>query len=132
MRSLLLRIEGNMNSNRYITKALEPEALTLLQEAPDAAFQQDDSWPHVAKNVQALFEELRISMPPWPARSPGMSSIEHAWDMVGLHLLRCGPPATTVGDQWMRFKLHSIVFSSNISRRSLIHATTSRSPDCRT
>ncbi|KAG8236186.1 hypothetical protein J437_LFUL013452 [Ladona fulva] len=29
-----------------------------------------------------------------------MSTIEHVWDIVGLQLLRCGPPATTVDDLW--------------------------------
>ena len=79
MRSLLLRIESNLNSNRYIREVLQPEVLPLLQATPHAIFQQDNVRPHVARIVQAFFQRLL----PWPVRSPDMSPIEHVWDMVG-------------------------------------------------
>ncbi|KAG8237891.1 hypothetical protein J437_LFUL017899 [Ladona fulva] len=71
-----------------------------MQEAPDAVFQQYD----VARNVQCLFKERQMSLPPWPACSPDMSHIKHDWDMVGRQLLCCDPPATTVDDLWMRLQ----------------------------
>ena len=43
MRSHLLRIEGNLNCNRYIRKVLQPEVLPLLQATPHAIFQQDNA-----------------------------------------------------------------------------------------
>lgn len=104
MRSRLLRIEGNLNSNRYIREVLQPEALPLLQAAPHAIFQQDNARPHVARNVQAFFEERRVPLLPWPARSPDMSPIEHVWDMVGRQLVRSGPPAATVDALWTRLQ----------------------------
>ena len=55
MRSHLLRIEGNLNSNRYIREVLQPEVLPLLQESPHAIFQQDNARPHVARIMQAFF-----------------------------------------------------------------------------
>ena len=79
MRSRLLRIEGNMSSNRYIKEVLQPEVLPLLQATPHAISQQDNGRSHAARIVQALFQRLL----PRPARSPIMSLIEHVWDMVG-------------------------------------------------
>ncbi|KAJ8872507.1 hypothetical protein PR048_026113 [Dryococelus australis] len=92
----LLRVEGSLNSDRYIREVLELEVLPLLQATPLAIFQKDNAWPHVARNVQAFFNERRIQLLPWPARSPHMLPIEHVWDMVGRRLVRHGPPATAV------------------------------------
>ncbi|KAJ4434130.1 hypothetical protein ANN_16450 [Periplaneta americana] len=64
-----------------IKEVLEPEVLPLLQATPHPIFQQDSTRPHVARIVQAFFEERRISLLPWPARSPDISPIEHVWDM---------------------------------------------------
>ena len=43
MRARLLCIEGNLNSNRYIRKVLQPEVLPLLQATLHAIFQQDNA-----------------------------------------------------------------------------------------
>ena len=51
MRSRLLRIEGDLNSNRYITEVLQPEVLSLHQATPHAIFQQDNAQPHLARIV---------------------------------------------------------------------------------
>lgn len=103
-RSPLLRIEGTLNSNRYLTEVVEPVVLPLLQTSPQATFQQDNARPHVARIVQAFFEERQVPLLPWPARSPDMSPIEHVWDMVGRHLVRHGPPVTGVTDLWARLQ----------------------------
>ncbi|KAJ4430471.1 hypothetical protein ANN_22687 [Periplaneta americana] len=49
--------QGNLNSNRYIREVLEPEVLPLLQATPHAFFQQDNDQQHVARIVQAFFED---------------------------------------------------------------------------
>ena len=83
MRSRLLRIEGNLNSNRYIRQVLQSEVLPLFQATPHAIFQQDNAQPRMARIVQAFFQRRRVSLLPWPARSPDISPIEHIWDKVG-------------------------------------------------
>ncbi|KAJ8879210.1 hypothetical protein PR048_019816 [Dryococelus australis] len=83
VRSGLLCIENNLNRNRYIREVLEPEVLPLVQATPHATFQQNNARPHVARDVQAFFNERRVPLLPWPARSPDMSPIEHIWDLVG-------------------------------------------------
>ncbi|KAJ8884862.1 hypothetical protein PR048_011058 [Dryococelus australis] len=62
MRSRLLHIEGNINSNRYIRDVLEPDVLPLLQANPHTVFPQDNAWPHVARNVQAFSSERRVPL----------------------------------------------------------------------
>ncbi|GFU63773.1 hypothetical protein TNCV_3321701 [Trichonephila clavipes] len=51
-RSNLLRIEGNLNSNRYVHEELNPEFVPFLYGIPGAIFQQDNARPHVAKSVR--------------------------------------------------------------------------------
>ena len=101
MRSRLLRIEGNLNNNRYIREVLQP----LLQATPQAIFEQnkDSAWSHVARSVQAFFQRYGYHC------FPGMhvrqaSPIEHVWDMVGLRLTHQGPPATTLDALWTRIQ----------------------------
>ncbi|GFW04346.1 transposable element Tc1 transposase [Trichonephila clavipes] len=49
--SNLLRIEDNLNSNRYAREVLQPKVVPFLQGIPRAIFQQDNARPHVAKTV---------------------------------------------------------------------------------
>ena len=100
MRSRLLRIEGNLNSNPYIREVLQPDVLPLHQATPHAIFQQHNARPQAARIVQAFFQRRWVSLLPWPARSPDMSPIEHVWDMVGRRLIRQGTPATTLHALW--------------------------------
>ena len=100
IRSCLLHIEGNLNSNRYIREVLQFEVLPLLQATPHAIFQKDNAQPHVVRIVQAFFQRRRVSLLPWPARSPDMSPIEHVWDMVGRWFIHQGPPAPTLDTLW--------------------------------
>ncbi|GFW49321.1 transposable element Tc1 transposase [Trichonephila clavipes] len=48
----LLRIEGNLNSNRYVREVLQPEVVPFLQGISGDIFQQDNAGPHVAKTVR--------------------------------------------------------------------------------
>ena len=46
-KSRLLRINGNLNSERYINEVLDVEALPLFYEQPNQIFQQDNARCHV-------------------------------------------------------------------------------------
>ncbi|GFT16390.1 transposable element Tcb1 transposase [Trichonephila clavipes] len=54
-RTLLVRIFGTLNSQRYISQVLESVVLSYLQGLATAIFQQDNARPHVARIVQRLF-----------------------------------------------------------------------------
>ena len=100
MRSCLLCIEGNLNSNHYIREVLQPEMLPLLQTTPHAIFEQDNALPHVARSGRAFFKRHGYQLLPWPAHSPDILPIEHVWDMVGWRLnLQC-PPAPVLDALW--------------------------------
>ena len=40
----------------------------------------------------------------WPAYSPDMSPIEHAWDLVGQRLARDPRPADSKDEFWLRIQ----------------------------
>ncbi|GFX42668.1 transposable element Tcb1 transposase [Trichonephila clavipes] len=50
-RTPLLRIAGTLNSQRYISKVLEPVVLPYLQDLATDRFQQDNARPHVARRI---------------------------------------------------------------------------------
>ncbi|GFT26466.1 transposable element Tcb2 transposase [Trichonephila clavipes] len=87
-RSNLLRIEGNLNSNRYVREVLQPEVVPFFQGIPRAIFQQDNARPHVAKTVRDFCSAQHMQLLPWPANSTDMSPIEHVWDLIGRRLAR--------------------------------------------
>ncbi|GFW76170.1 transposable element Tcb1 transposase [Trichonephila clavipes] len=70
------------NSQRYISKVLEPVVLPYLQGLATYIFQQDNVRPHVARIVQRFFINQQLELLPWPARSPDLSPIENMWFMV--------------------------------------------------
>ncbi|GFW66955.1 transposable element Tcb2 transposase [Trichonephila clavipes] len=52
-----------------------------MEWLPRSLFQQDNARPHTARLSQDCTRS--VTTPPWPARSPYLSSIEHIWDYLG-------------------------------------------------
>ncbi|GFX65614.1 transposable element Tc1 transposase [Trichonephila clavipes] len=103
-RSNLLRIEGNLNSNRYFREVLHPEVVLFLQSIPGAIFQQDNARPQVAKTVRDFCSSQHMQLLPWPAYSPVMSPIEHVRDLVGRRLARDPHPAASRDEFLLRIQ----------------------------
>ncbi|GFV70026.1 transposable element Tcb1 transposase [Trichonephila clavipes] len=99
-RTPLVRIAGTLNSQRYISKVLEPAVLPYLQGLATAIFQQDNARPHVACIVQRFFVNHQIELLPWPARFSDLSPIEHMWSMVAQRLTQITPPSATPDPLW--------------------------------
>ncbi|GFV96473.1 transposable element Tcb1 transposase [Trichonephila clavipes] len=93
-RTLLVRIAGTLNSQRYISEVLKPVVLPYLQGLATPLFQQDNARPHVACIVQRFFNH-QIELLSWPARSPDLSPVENMWSMVAQRLTHITPPAAT-------------------------------------
>ncbi|GFU07262.1 transposable element Tcb1 transposase [Trichonephila clavipes] len=90
-RTLLVRIAGTLNSQRYISEVLEPVVLPYLQGLSTAIFQQDNARSHVARILQRFFVNHQIELLAWPARSPDLSPIENMWFMVVQRLTQITP-----------------------------------------
>ncbi|KFM64192.1 Transposable element Tcb1 transposase, partial [Stegodyphus mimosarum] len=101
-RTPLVRVAGTLNSQRYISEALEPVALPYFQGLPTAIFQQDNARTHVARIVQGFFVNRQIELLPWPARSPDLLPIENMWSMVAERLTQITSQAATPDQLWQR------------------------------
>ncbi|KFM72897.1 Transposable element Tcb1 transposase, partial [Stegodyphus mimosarum] len=127
-RSQLLRIVGNLNSNRYIREVLQPEAVPFLQSLPGAVFQQDNARPHTARIVKSFFAAQQVQLLPWPACSPDMSPIEHVWDVIGRRLARDPRPVASADELWTNYFEQNTEFQTEFQRRLLQCGLRARTP----
>ncbi|GFV31376.1 uncharacterized protein TNCV_3819781 [Trichonephila clavipes] len=74
---ILIRIEGNIYSNRYVCEELQPQVVSFLQDILGAIFQQNKARSHVAKTVRDLCSAQQMQILSWAAYSTNMSPIEH-------------------------------------------------------
>ena len=58
---------------------------------PGRLFQQDNARIHLASVAQEWFEKHGIWVIDWPAHSPDLNPIEHAWKAMKQHLYRLYP-----------------------------------------
>ena len=49
------RIEGNLNSNRYVREMQAPDIVAFFQCIPEAIFQKDNAHPHFERPFHAFF-----------------------------------------------------------------------------
>ena len=77
--SNFLRIEDNLNSNKYVSEVLEPEVVLFLQGIGETIHLQDNIRPHVEKTIRGFCSAEHMQLL-WPAYSVVMSPIEHLGD----------------------------------------------------
>ncbi|GFW59051.1 transposable element Tcb1 transposase [Trichonephila clavipes] len=97
--TLLIRIVGTLNSQRYISEVLDSVVLPYLQGLATDIFQQDNARPHVARIVQMFFVNHQIELLSW---APDLSPIENMWSMVAQRLTPITPTAATPNKLWQR------------------------------
>ena len=70
----------------------------------------DNAHPHRAHVVDQYLEQEGIEQMDWPARSPDLNPIEHAWDMLQRRIsVRDRKPRTVMLiDEWLRIPVADI------------------------
>ncbi|GFX50999.1 transposable element Tcb1 transposase [Trichonephila clavipes] len=63
-RTPLVLIAGTLNSQRYISEALEAVVLPYLQSLATTIFQKDNAQPHLTRIVQRFFVNYQIELLP--------------------------------------------------------------------
>ena len=74
----LIVVQRNLNSQGYINKILQPEAVPFLQRHGPAILMHDN-----ARICRQFLNRNNVNVLPWPAVSPDMNPIEHIWDYLG-------------------------------------------------
>ncbi|GFW03973.1 transposable element Tcb2 transposase [Trichonephila clavipes] len=74
-RSTLIVMRGTLTGQRYVDDILKPHVGSFLNGLPRAIFQQDNVRPHTARVAQDFLRHFQT--PPWPARFPDLSLVQH-------------------------------------------------------
>ena len=78
----LVIVDGNLNSRRYIDELLRPVVVHYVQNIGQGAlFQDDNARPPRARIVDAYLQQEQITRVDWPACSPHLNPIEHAYQL---------------------------------------------------
>ena len=80
----LVRIDGRVNSERYIEEILSYHLIPFLKKFEENNgeyfFQQDNVPIHTSIRTRTFMEEIEITSLPWSGQSLDLNLIEHLWD----------------------------------------------------
>lgn len=116
-RTDLVWIRGHLSARKYLEEVVEPVIHPhRIQMGPEFLFMHDNAPSHTARLVSAALRDHDIQVLRWPAQSPDLNPIEHAWDMLQRRALRNFPPNLTTETElfehlqrtWERIPQHDI------------------------
>lgn len=103
-RTNLYIINGNLNAIRYRDEILRPLVIPCLRAIGNrAVYQDDNARPHRARIVNDFLLQNNVTRMDWPAYSPDMAPIEHAWDVLARRVRENHPPPQDLNQlsQWL-------------------------------
>ncbi|GFW54988.1 transposable element Tcb2 transposase [Trichonephila clavipes] len=89
--------DGRLTARRYSDEILRPIVVPYAAAIGDDFILMDDNCrPHCANLVEDFLFEERIVRMEWPASSPDMNPIKHAWDALERRVAGHQPPPQTL------------------------------------
>ena len=70
-------------TRRYRKLSNLDRARALRPMGNNGIFQDDNASPHRARIVDGFLQANNVRRLEWPEMSPGLSCIEHVWDVLG-------------------------------------------------
>ena len=88
-KTALIVMEGHITAQQYITDVLEPVIVPRSDNhGQDFILMDDNATPHRARVTNEYLEAEGVTRMDWPACSPDLNPIEHAWSYLGRALAR--------------------------------------------
>jgi transposase len=110
-------IEGRFTGLRYRDEVVLNRIVPYCNANPDQnlILVQDNAPVHKARVTQEALQQHGVPTMYWPANSPDLNVIEHAWDIIGRAINNHQPPIQNVRqlrqviiDEWNRIPLATL------------------------
>lgn len=129
-RTDLVWIRNTMTAEKYRNQVLVPIVYPhRLQMGQEFTLMHDNARPHTARVVISWLQEHDVSVLNWPAQSPDLNPIEHAWDMLQRRAMNHFPANIATEEQLF---LHLSRTWDNIPQQDFDNLIQSMKTRCRT